>query len=354
MLLRDYTASVPVDIIRTLAIILVILVHAATRQEQPIVQVMYQAEAVRWFTMNTYNAFSAVSVPLFVMLSGALLLQPNKIESIRGFLKKRAVRLGLPFIFWGTIYFLWRFFINNEALSASSIVQGIVTGPYYHFWFLYMLAGLYLITPVLRVLTAHAERRILRYFLIVIVVGTSVVPLLALISNYSIELKLFAITGWIGYFMLGYYTLSTHVKSSILYVTYFSGTVGTVVGMYVATALVSGRTGLFFVDYLSATVVLASASLFILLLKVSPNTISLRYPLGSKVLHFIGSSTLAIYLFHVIILESLQKGFLGFQISLNTMNPIIEVPLITMVTFFITVGIIWLLKRIPQMEKLIG
>jgi surface polysaccharide O-acyltransferase-like enzyme len=347
-------SSIPIDLIRTVAIIMVIMIHAAI-EPHPMVQVMDQTEVARWFTVTTYNAFADPCVPLFVMLSGALLLQPSKVEPIRVFLKKRATRLGLPFVFWGTTYFLWREFVNHEALTVSSVVQSILTGPYYHFWFLYMLTGLYIITPVLRILTAHAERRILRYLLLVVFVGTAVIPLLVLVSGFTIELKLFAVTGWIGYFVLGYYLLTARVRSSVLYALYLTGFLTTIIGTYTATSLAGGHTGLFFLDYLSsASVVLASVALFMLLLKVSPTAIAKRSPWGSKLLHFIGCSTLAVYLLHVMVLESLQKGFFGFQISVNTMNPIVEVPLITAVTFVISLGIVFVLKRVPIVKRIIG
>ena len=345
--------NLPVDFIRTIAIVLVITVHAAI-EPHPIIQVVDQTEVIRWFTVNTYDAFAAVSVPLFVMLSGALLLQPSKVEPIRVFLRKRALRLGLPFVFWGTAYFLWRFLVIHEALTMNSIVQGILTGPYYHFWFLYMLAGLYLITPVLRVVTAHSERRILRYFLLVVFVGTAIVQLLVLVSGFTVELQLFAITGWIGYFVLGYFLLSTRIRSSIMYALYFLGFFGTIIGTYAATALVGGHTGLFFLDYLSVTVILSSAALFLLLLKRSPKRLDSLFPKVSKFIHFVGRSSLVIYLAHVMILESLQKGYFGFQISVNTMNPIIEVPLITVITFAITLAIVFLFGRIPIIRRFIG
>ena len=342
---------VPVDLIRTVAIVLVIMVHAAI-EPHPIVRVMDQAEVFRWFTVNTYDAFAASSVPLFVMLSGALLLQPSKIEPVRFFLRKRLVRLGVPFIFWGTAYFAWRFWVNNEAISASAIIQGILTGPYYHFWFLYMLFGLYLITPVLRIVTAHAKRRLIRYFCVLLVFGTAVVPLLTLLSGFSVEPKLFAITGWVSYFMLGYYLAESHIRTSKLLFLWLMGFLLTIVGTYSVTALVGGHSGLFFLDYLSATVLLASSSLFMLLSKVSPSNLGTRFPRASKLIHFIGRSTLMIYLMHVMVLESLQKGYLGLQISVNTMNPIVEIPLITIVTLFICLMIVFVLNKTPILKTI--
>jgi hypothetical protein len=54
------------------------------------------------------------------------------------------------------------------------------------------------------------------------------------------------------------------------------------------------------------------------------------------------------------VLEALQKGFLGFKISVTTMNPIIEIPLITAVTLLICLAIIVPLKKIPYVRRVIG
>ena len=79
-----------------------------------------------------------------------------------------------------------------------------------------------------------------------------------------------------------------------------------------------------------------------------------RFPLGNRVLNLISQNTLAIFLFHVIVLELIQKGYLGFQISLSTMNPILAVPLITAVTLLICLAVIIPLKKIPIIKRLIG
>ena len=54
--------------------------------------------------------------------------------------------------------------------------MGILTGPYYQFWYLYMLMGLYLLTPILRILVAHADRKIMKYFVILWFLGASIIP----------------------------------------------------------------------------------------------------------------------------------------------------------------------------------
>jgi surface polysaccharide O-acyltransferase-like enzyme len=71
-------------------------------------------------------------------------------------------------------------------------------------------------------------------------------------------------------------------------------------------------------------------------------------------LKLISENTLPIYLFHLIVLETFQKGYLGLKISVTNLNPIIEIPLVTTVTLFICLAIIVPLKKLPYVKRIIG
>ena len=343
-----------VDLIRALAIVLVIMLHAAI-EPHPIVTQINQAEVFRWWSVDIYDSLAQPCVPLFVLLSGALLLQPSKTDEPMGvFFKKRLNRIALPFLFWGIAYFAWSYLIDNEPFTFGSILQGIQTGPYYHFWFLYMIVGLYLITPVLRVLVSHSDRRLLRYSLIVWFVGTAIVPLIGLFDNTIVDNKVFLPVGWVGYFILGAYLLKVQLKPIILYISLFTAFVWTAAGTYFMTLNVGGTNSYFFFNELGANIILASVSIFLLLRSISPINLENHVPRFNWLIHKIGQNTLPIYLFHVMVLESLQRGYLGFTISVNTLNPAFEVPLITVVTLFICLGVICLLKKVPVLNRLIG
>jgi surface polysaccharide O-acyltransferase-like enzyme len=65
----------------------VILLHASgqwtiTSQEM---NQMNQLEITRWGVVNIYQSMSVIGVPLFLMLTGALLLQPEKNDTLRTF-----------------------------------------------------------------------------------------------------------------------------------------------------------------------------------------------------------------------------------------------------------------------------
>ncbi len=179
--------NLPDDLIRTLAIFLVILLHASNEILQaPSVPQEY------WWTAVAYKSVSLVCVPLFVMLSGALLLQPAKLnEPIRVFLKKRLSRIGLAFAFWSAVYLAWGFFLTNTPVTLGNIGKGILydlfSGANYQFWFIYLIVGLYLITPILRVIIAYGSDRILRYLLLLWFVGIAIVPILQLASGLTLD-----------------------------------------------------------------------------------------------------------------------------------------------------------------------
>jgi hypothetical protein len=54
------------------------------------------------------------------------------------------------------------------------------------------------------------------------------------------------------------------------------------------------------------------------------------------------------------VLETLQKGYLGLKISVTNINPIIEIPLVTAVTFLVCLAIIVPLKKVPYVKRILG
>jgi surface polysaccharide O-acyltransferase-like enzyme len=312
---------------------------------------------VVWWSQTIYQSFAILGVPLFVMLSGALLLQPSKTnEPIRVFLKKRLSRIGLAFLFWSIIYFAWNYYVNHQALTVNSVIQSFLSGgAYFQFWFIYLIMGLYLITPILRVFVAHANRSLLRYLLILWFIAASLLPLLHLITGFEADNNLFLFSGWMGYFILGMYLMGTQTKTKTLKRLFAAGILLTILGLWLmAYPFHSLEQYYFFAFTLSANVILSSIALFSLLVKHPQNWPRNNHPRSSRLIHAISANTLPIFFLHIIVLETLNKGLLGFRISLMDISPIIEIPIATVVTLFICLGLILLIKKIPVLHKLIG
>jgi surface polysaccharide O-acyltransferase-like enzyme len=320
---------------------------------------MDQLEIVRWWTVDIYETIGRVGVPIFVMLTGALLLQPSKNESLSEFFKKRWARLGIPFIFWAVVYFAWDLGVNPQPLTTNFVVQGVLTGPYFHFWYIYMLAGLYLITPLLRILVAHASPKIIRYMAVLWFVGSSIIPVMYIVTPYTVDGNLLLVTGYVGYYVLGLYLLGVKIKRSLLLSAMTVGFVLTAIGTYFIAGSVGGGLTYFFQEYLSPTMILSSVALFLLLTSIPAKPQAQEDGQGgrkwtARFLHLVSENTLPLFLFHMITIEAFQKGFFGVTLNGNTVNSIIGVPLVAALTFFVSLAIIVPLKRVPILRTLLG
>ncbi len=407
-------STVHVDLIRTIAIIAVLTLHASGSwiiSAQQMNQ-MTQTESITWAFVDVYQSFARIGVPLFLMLTGVLLLQPTKAESLSIFFKKRLTRIGLPFLFWGLIYFVWDFLVIGIPFSSRAIIQGILNGPYTQFWYLYLLVGLYLLTPILRIFVAHMRQNMIKYLAIIWLSGVSLIPVFGSSGTLTLNSSVFVVAGIAGSLGLGAYffrihiadrkmilyisslwflgvtvapifssttsfTLSTNVlsvvgfagflflgtylpsiqirRSTILYFIII-GLATTAIGTYILASTVGGSGMYFFQQYFSPTVILTSVMVFLMLLTVRSASFVNQNGTSkfNKVLKLISQNTLAIFLLHVIVMEALQNGYLGFALNRGILNPILEIPLITVMTLFISLGLIVLLKKVPYLKKFVG
>jgi surface polysaccharide O-acyltransferase-like enzyme len=351
--------TVYVDLIRTVAMVGVILLHAAGRfivTSQEMSQ-MNPTEITGWGVVNVYQSLAApLGVPLFLMLTGALLLQPEKKDTLGVFFKKRWARIGLPSLFWFAAYFAWDFLVQGIPFTAGAIVQGILNGPYTQMWYMYVLVGLYLLTPILRVFMAHADQTLVKYFVILWVLGVAIVPFFDLLSPFQLNSNVFAMTGYVGFFVLGAYLSTVNMQRSKLTIFIILGTALTAIGTYVLAATIGGTEMYFFQQYFSPTVILVAVMMFMLLFTVQPPSVQedSNPSKAHKLIQLISQNTLGIFFIHVMIIESIQLGYFGFTINRTTLNPIIEVPLLTAIVLFASLAIILLLKKIPYLEKWIG
>jgi surface polysaccharide O-acyltransferase-like enzyme len=343
----------PVDLIRTIAILMVILVHASFFPYK-IPGEITPTVVVNWFTADVFGAIGYLGVPLFVMLSGALLLHPAKADEPMGvFFKKRFNRIGLPLIFWTVVYFIWSFNVWGKPATLLNIGLGLISGSYPILWFLYLLVGLYLITPILRTLVKHIDRKKFKLLLAIWFVGTTLVPLVHTFTNFNYNPVMFVITDWVGFFLLGIYLTKTKIHSTIAYIGLIFGLAVAIVGDWFLTASMGEQFTGYFHGYLSFNMIIASAALFLILIRIPRSRIASGNSPINRLIKWIEHNTLPIYLVHVIVLESLQLGLLGFSFP-YTHNLLVDVPLLALVTFVLTVAIIYPLKKIPFVMKLIG
>jgi surface polysaccharide O-acyltransferase-like enzyme len=258
-------------------------------------------------------------------------------------------------LFWGAAYFAWDFLVLNKPFTAATITQGILNGPYTQFWFIYVLAGLYLLTPLLRVLIGHASKKMIEYFIVIWLLGVAIIPVFSLISPLTLNNNVFVLTGFVGYYVLGIFLLSIQVSRRDAFLFMALGGALTAIGTYVLASTIGGNNMYFFQQYLSPTVILFSTMLFLMLLKIKqPPIEKVNHSIISKIIKVISANTLGIFFVHVMILETIERGYLGFTFNGTLLTPVLEVPLMTGLVLFASLAVVVLLKKVPGLKKLIG
>ena len=311
-------------------------------------------DIVNWFSANVFDAIGMVGVPLFVMLTGALLLNPNKAdEPLRVFYKKRFARIGIPFVFWTLIYFVWFFNVRGHPLTLFNIEQGLLGGSYSILWYMYLLIGLYSVTPILRVLIKHLNRQLFTYLLILWFIGTVTTPFIHTFTDFSFNPVMFVFIDWVGYFLLGIYLLNVKIRKSIASTAVILGLLGAILGDWAVTAMAGEQYTGYFHGYMSYNMIIASVGIFLILLSVQPTKITSHTKIN-PIIHWVSDNTLPIYLIHLMVIETFSLGFFGFTLNALTWNYLIDVPVFTAIVFVVSAALVFVLKKIPYMAKLIG
>lgn len=297
-----------------------------------------------WYVAVIDDSLVRWSVPLFVMISGVLFLEPTKTITYSSVLRKYVARLIKVYVFWYLVYLV----INTFIASLSNGYFGwdlISFNPQFHLWFLPMLAGVYLLIPILRRIAN--DEKLLHYSLILwgcyafisYVIVVEVPPFSELfIMNW--------IVGYAGYFLLGYFLSRLAITKKIEIIIYLLGLFGVFVtiGGSIGLSLYHGVGDEKFLFNIGPQVIIMAIALFILV-KNNASKISGRI---IYFVEYIRKDLFGIYLVHGIWLFVFNRSFFR-----DILDHTITLPLITVVIFICSLYTTKLLRQIPLMQKVI-
>lgn len=192
--------DISLDLMRIIACAMVVLMHS------PI-----PTENANGLLLSSLSYFTAPCIGLFFMVSGALLLPPqkNRKHEAMPFLKKRFKRVLLPTLVWSLLYIIVKLY--NDNLTTAEFLKSVLSIPFSAqghgvLWFMYTLLGLYLITPILHAWLQNAKEREIRFYLSLWLIAMCY-PILKIFVdiNDSPTGILYYFSGYIGYYVLGYW-----------------------------------------------------------------------------------------------------------------------------------------------------
>ncbi|MBW9235527.1 acyltransferase family protein, partial [Leptospira santarosai] len=91
--------------------------------------------------------------------------------------KKRVSKVAIPLLVWSIIYIVYRKFMWFEEHTWKQMIKMVLTDSvFFHLWFLYVILGLYLMTPFLRQIVSSSSKQMLQYFIGTWLVISSLFP----------------------------------------------------------------------------------------------------------------------------------------------------------------------------------
>ena len=330
-----------IDNLRALATVSVIALHVSS----PVVHNFGNIPASFWWAGNIYDSFTRFCVPIFLMITGVLILPKD--YSISDFFKKRFVRVILPFAFWSVVYVLYVLYlrhINNADLALMETAKYVFSllkdggQTAFHFWYLYMLLGLYLAFPVLGKWVRNSNIKELQYFLAIW--GLVILLDMPYISKLKPNINFAYFSGHIGYVVLGYYLsipeVSNKIKSCGL-LLFGVGLIIAIFGTYFIINSTNSDIELFYGN-LAPNVLLMATGVFMFF-----QTFSIANRKLLTAIQFVSNYSFGIYLVHVLVLNTL--GSCGFNTQFT--HPLISIPVVTIFCTVVSGLIIYLLRKLP-------
>lgn len=332
--------------LRILAALAIIFVHVA----QASLNVPDDINSIAWWTGNLYLSFSLWGVPVFVMISGALLLSPQReYPTLSSFYMKRINRLLIPVLFWTIFYISWSYLrsvVNDREFDVEQMLSNLLSGrPYPHMWYLYMALGLYVFTPYLRKIVRHSTEFEL-FLLSAIAIFISMLSLATGTSPHraTVFIQLFPL--YLGYFFAGHLIFSSNIKIKTRYLgaLFILFALLTAAGHYLETALF-GSSHYFYRNF-SITIVPMSIVLMFIIKNIHP-----KIPINQDVRSNLAVFSLGAYLIHPAVFD-VVKTLHYFGLNPQTYT-LLMIPFTVFCVTLCSLVIAYAFSKLPLLQKTI-
>lgn len=325
------------DIIRIIACIMIIAMHA------PIPNTGLSS-----YVLSTDSFLTALGIGLFIMVSGALLLPVNM--PTEQFLKKRFAKIVFPTVLWTLFYYMIAPY--TDTVTQGFGIKSFLSIPFSSqfngvLWFMYMLAGLYLLAPIMSCWLRQASRREVEFYMCLWTIAMCY-PLIRtyILVNEGYTGVLYYVSGYAGYFLLGYY-LKSYVQTLPVWKCLFL--IAIPVG--VAVVLKVTHVTIDFYDlfgYLSIFVAMMAIAVFMAIKNIPiSNDGNFKFQGG---LITLSNCCFGIYLVHIFVMRTVVWHIpYVYQLS-----GVLQIAVVTALTFIGSLIITMLVSYMPGAEYLIG
>lgn len=328
------------DLLRCVAAVAVIAIHVLAPYRDTLGVLPFD----QWFTAVVVNGASRWAVPVFILISGALLLSDTRPFDLKYYVQRRLGKVLIPFIVWSLFYAYlsgWSAQGFDSDVASDVLANSYHHDTYYHLGFFYYFIPLYLLVPFFQILVRKVDDTAL-YALVGIWLFTTALFLFKIDGPWSNQYYLYS-----GYLLLGYvlYQKTPNTKQILTYFV-IAGVIGLVatIGMVTYNSLQAGEYTIGrWLSYKTLNTV-AIASMVFMLGRYYGEGLSEK---AMKIIGFISTHSLGIYILHPLFLWPVKNY------GLDQGHPALMIPLWILVSGACALTTSWLVSLSPKTRWLL-
>lgn len=351
MAIQNKSRILYADILRTLTIYAVLIIHVCTARWNT------SFGTSEWYVLNAFMTSLRWCIPVFFMLSGIVILDPNYNLTFKKLYTKALPRLVCALLFWAILYRtlspLTSMLLNIKEITTDDwhkIYTEILFGtPWYHLWFMYAIIALYILAPLLRVFTAHAEKKHYIYFLILYFIFGAFIPKMNNAYQVSFNFGIHEMYSYTGYFIAGYFFAKYDIGTIFKRIIYIAGIAALVwnIASSFHFAATHGYPGTQYFENMGPQTMLIAFFVFVLAKDLISNSNRLQKLQDNKYITLLASCSLGIYLVHDLFNILLRL----LDINTSTFPAILSVPLLAPFVYLGSLAVVLVIKKIPVLNK---
>ena len=199
------------DVLRVAAACAVVLMHTVTGS----VDIMNTGQYSQGRLLLIVMDLVTWCVPVFLMISGYLFLNPRKEISFQKMLRKYCLRIVLALLIFGIPFSCLELILAERRLRIGMLWDGLVMvcamRSWSHLWYLYLILLLYLLTPSVKWLLKKIPEWAVVSVAVILVVGSSILPFVNKWMGTDMPVLSEQLI-YVFYYLYGYFLHKNHTK----------------------------------------------------------------------------------------------------------------------------------------------
>ncbi|MBQ0065418.1 MAG: acyltransferase family protein [Firmicutes bacterium] len=324
------------DFLRVLSMCLVIVIHVSNYY----CRAFSNISNTSFLIALIFSALSKAAVPIFMMISGALLLSKPYEENKH---KKRITRLLTTLILFTIVYFFWdKYYLGLEVENIFSL---FFKPRREMLWFLYAIICLYIALPYIKLMTDNMDEKMEIKFIKQWLFFSGFVYACKFFIGVDPKYLVPIISGtyYLGYFMIGYFIVKhkediDYKKYNIYYILSIILCASILISLTYFHSISTNSYIEKYLTYKNLFMNVISISSFLL---IYSNIEDRKY----KLVHFLSPYSFGVYLVHGMIMNVVMR-----HNHYQSLSPLFMIPLSSLLIFSIALPIVWGLKKVPILK----